>query len=136
MKLRRGEMPGMTWMLGLVDEAVQRAGLKVSTELMLFRKALLILEGLTAELSGGDVRIDDVLLVSFVERFCAEWPRRFSAGLTTKPRTRLSNVDLMRLLLSAPTAAARWLLAELSTGSSRIPTVRSKLGTPTAVGVP
>jgi ubiquinone biosynthesis protein len=136
-RLRRGELPGMNWMLGLLDDAVQQAGLRVSADLMLFRKTLLTLEGLIDELSEGDVRIDDVLLVSFVERFCSEWPQRFCQGLSEcSPGTRISNADLVRLLLSAPTAAARWVLAELASPSAFQSTNGLKLGAPAAAGVP
>ena len=61
----------------MLDEAVQRARLRVAADLLMFRKSLLTLEGVLAEINGGVLEIDDVLLADFCQHFIAEWPRRW-----------------------------------------------------------
>ena len=106
----------MTWLTGLLDDAVHRARLRVAADLLMFRKSLLTLEGVLAEISGGSPEIDDVLLADFCHNFITEWPRRWVASPHSREfATRLSNVDLTRTMLSWPSTFVRYWL-----GQSRI----------------
>jgi ubiquinone biosynthesis protein len=133
--LCRGEIPGLAWMVGLFDEAVCKAGVRLPAELMLFRKSLHALDGLVSELSAGDVRLDDVLIIDFARAFAADWPHRFFQGAASRNlRTRISNADLAKLALSTPSAFTRWL--SLNNPFTSIQPVRSQLGAPAAAGAP
>jgi ubiquinone biosynthesis protein len=108
-RARRGALPGLTWFIGLLDDATQTAHLRVSPELMLMRKALLTLEGVLAELGLNGDELDALLLTEFLIHFAGEWPRRWlSAPQSRAFATRLSNADLWRLLAAWPTTAMRW----------------------------
>ncbi|MFO0928518.1 MAG: AarF/UbiB family protein [Gemmataceae bacterium] len=109
-RVRGGQFPGFAWLTGMLDEAVQRARLGVGGELMVFRKTLHTLEGVLADL-GADVSPDRVLIGEFVRQLVTEWPVRWLAPPASRAfATRLSNADLLGVLLSLPCAAARlWL---------------------------
>jgi ubiquinone biosynthesis protein len=110
-RVRQGRFPGFTWLLGLLDEAVQTARLRVSTDLLLFRKALHTLEGVVADVGAGEGRIDAVLLGEFLRHLAAEWPRRWLAPPDSRAfATRLSNADLARVALGLPWAVAQFWL--------------------------
>ncbi len=108
-RVRQGELPGFRWLTGLLDEAVQGAGLRVGTDLLLFRKVLLTLEGVVADVSAGlGLDLDAVLMVSMLNRLVGELPFRTFAPLNSRSfGTRLSNADLMRLALALPWTTAR-----------------------------
>lgn len=111
--VRRGQLPGLTWLIDLLDAATQQARLRVATDMMLFRKTLHMLEGVIGELGAVGVRIEDVLLAEFVRHFGQEWPDRWIAFPTSRAfATRLSNVDLAATLMSWPLAVARFWQAE------------------------
>ena len=82
-RIRRGHFPGLTWLVGMLDEATQTAGLRVAADLMLFRKSLLTLEGVIGELGADDFQIDNVVLSEFVRHFGRRMARAmvFVAGL-------------------------------------------------------
>jgi ubiquinone biosynthesis protein len=110
-RIRRGQFPGFTWLMGLLDEAVRTARLRVGADLMLFRKTIYTLDGVVADIGARDSRIDDVLLKEFLGHFAVEWPERWTALPNSRAfATRLSNADLAQMMLSLPLAAARlWL---------------------------
>lgn len=100
--VRMGTFPGFSWLMALLDDAVLRARLHPETDLILFRKALLTLDGVLADVSA-DVRLDELLPFLFLRRLAREWPRR----LVTPPfsralETRLSSADLALFLLRLP----------------------------------
>ena len=74
-RIRLGKFPGFSWLMGMLDDAVLRAKLRAATDLLMFRKALLTLDGVLADVSA-DVRVDEILPVLFLRRLAAEWPRR------------------------------------------------------------
>jgi ubiquinone biosynthesis protein len=114
-RLRRGELPGLSWLVAMLDEAVQLAGLRPSPDLLLFRKSLHALEGVVADLGAGTFECDDALFVEFLRRFGREWLQRFVLPPQSRAlRTRLSNLDLARMLFGAPAAVVRFWQAELS----------------------
>jgi ubiquinone biosynthesis protein len=100
-QIRKGELPGFTWLKRLLDEAVQTAGLRVEAELMLFRRAIHIIEGVAADLEAQPTLIDRVFLSNFGFNFFAEWPLRFWMPPTSRAfLTRVSNGDLARLAMN------------------------------------
>ncbi len=108
-RLRRGQLPGLSWLVGMLDDATQSARLRVGADLMLFRKSLHTLEGVVADVGGCSGLIDRAMLTEFLRHFTAEWPRRWlSLPQSRDYATRLSNLDLTRTLLSTPAAAARF----------------------------
>jgi ubiquinone biosynthesis protein len=107
-RVRHGQLPGFTWLVGLIDEAVGSARLRFPADLLLFRKAFHSLEGVVADVGAGSSRVDDVLLGQFLRHLAAEWPQRWLALPGCRAfATRLSNADLARLMLGLPLAAAR-----------------------------
>jgi ubiquinone biosynthesis protein len=112
-RIRRGSFPGLSWLVGMLDEAVQTAGLRVGADLMLFRKSLHTLEGIIADIGAGKSQIDDILMSDFWRQFTSEWPRRWvSPPLSRQFATRLSNFDLTQTLLSTPAIAARFWMGQ------------------------
>jgi ubiquinone biosynthesis protein len=112
-KIRRGQTPGLNWIVGLLDEASRLAGLRVGTDMMLLRKSLLTLEGVIGELGADDFRMEDALFREFVRHFGCEWPDRWLSWPTSRAfATRLSNLDLTETMLGLPLAAARYWQAE------------------------
>lgn len=112
-RIRHGQLPGITWLVALLDEATHTARLRVAPDLLLFRKTLHTLEGVINELGADGFSLDQALLAEFVRHFGREWPTRwFAAPKSRSYPTRLSNIDLTRAFLSAPLAAARYWQAE------------------------
>lgn len=112
-RVRRGQLPGITWLVSLLDDATQVARLRVGPDLLLFRKSLHTLEGVLNELGADGFNMEQTLLVEFVRQFAREWPARWCAALSSRAfPTRLSNADLVHTYLSAPLAAARYWQAE------------------------
>jgi ubiquinone biosynthesis protein len=110
-RVRQGQFPGFTWLMGLLDEAVQTARLRVAADLLLFRKSLHTLEGVVADVGAGEGRIDRVLQGEFLRRLAVEWPGRWLARPDSRAfATRLSNADLARLVLGLPWAVTRYWL--------------------------
>ena len=66
-RVRQGMFPGFSWLMELLDDAVLRARLRAGTDLILFRKVLLTLEGVLADVSA-DVKIDELLPWLFLRR--------------------------------------------------------------------
>jgi ubiquinone biosynthesis protein len=107
-RIHHGDIPGLTWLVGLLDDATQHARLRPATDLILFRKSLLTLEGVIAEVAGTPGSTDEVLLMEFVRHFIAEWPGRcFKWAHLPNHTTRLSNLDIARLLCGLPATAVQ-----------------------------
>jgi ubiquinone biosynthesis protein len=105
---RSGQLPGLEWLVGLLDDASLEAGLRVSPEMMLFRKSLLTLKGVLADLTHNGFDADEVLLRDFLGQFASEWPLRWTAPLKSREfATRISNGDLLEMAWTWPFAAAR-----------------------------
>lgn len=112
-KVRHGQYPAFSWLVGLLDEAIQTARLKVDGEMMLFRKSLLTLEGVISDLGADGFRWDDVAAGEFLLQFGRELPGRwFSTPASNNFATRLSNLDLVETVLSYPLTLPRFWLAE------------------------
>jgi ubiquinone biosynthesis protein len=113
-ELRWGGSPGLAWLARLLDQLVGRAGLRLPGNLLLFRKALLTLEGVLADLTRTNAQaawtlLDQAVLGAFLAQWTREWPRRACAPFHTRSfGTHLSNTDLLGLLYSGPAALSRW----------------------------
>jgi len=113
-RIRSGQFPGLSWLVGMLDDAVQNARLRLAADLMLFRKTLHTLDGLLLDLHADGNRLDGVVMKKFVRHFAAEWPRRWTVQPTSRDfATRLSNVDLTKCLLGIPTTATRYWVAQM-----------------------
>ncbi|QDU56838.1 AarF/UbiB family protein [Aeoliella mucimassa] len=113
-RVRQGELPGMRWLVGMLDEAYHLAGLRLGADLVLFRKTLHTFDGVLNDLSGEDDRLDEVLFGQFVQQLIAEWPRRWAVMPHCRDfATRLSNFDLTRSLMEIPNTATRYWLGRI-----------------------
>ena len=112
-KVRHGQFPGLSWVVGLLDEATRTARLRVAADMLQFRKSLLTLEGVITDLGAEAFCIDEVVAFEFLRQFGRElFQRWFSTPSSRKFATRLSNVDLAETVLSCPLAIPRYWLAE------------------------
>ena len=103
--------------MGLLDEAVQTARLRVGADLLLFRKTLHTLEGVVADIGAEASPIDAVLLGEFLHQLVVEWPQRWLALPHSRAfATRLSNADLAQWVLTLP-----WAMTQLWLDSFRQP---------------
>ena len=132
-RIRRGQFPGFSWLMGLLDEAAQDAGLRVNADLLLFRKSLYTLEGVVADVGEDRGQIDNVLTRQFLRHFVSEWPSRWLHLPNSRDfATRLSNADLTRAMLSYPATATRFWTGHASDALESCAR-RCKTVSPTAV---
>ena len=97
----------------MLDAAVQQARLRVSADLMLFRKSLLTLEGVVAEVGPPGQPMDLVMFLEFLRHFAEEWPRRWLALPQCREfATRLSNLDLAQTVCGVPSTLLRFWMGE------------------------
>lgn len=112
-RLYRDELPGFPWLLGLLGDAMLRAGVRFGEDLVLFRKAVLTLEGVAADVSTG-TSLSKILPLSGGAQFLREWARRCVASPVSREfATHVSNLDLLSLYFAAPSAATRILADRL-----------------------
>jgi hypothetical protein len=116
LELRRGQFPGLVWLTGLLDCLALRAGVRMSGDLLLFRKALLTLEGVLADLTQSESQsgriLDETVLASFLRQWAMEWPERFVRPLSARSfGTHLSTADVLGLWCASPWTVGRWCLA-------------------------
>ena len=101
--------PGFSWLTGMLDEAVQKAGLRLSGDLLLFRKTLHALEGVVADIGTAPDALDQVLLRRFMMQLAVEWPLRWlKSPFSRAYGTRLSSADLMGSALKLPAVVGRY----------------------------
>jgi ubiquinone biosynthesis protein len=109
-KVRAGTIPALDWMLALLDRLATSCRVEFSEGLALFRKALLALLGVLADVSENPVA-DRVLIRTGVMQLTREFLARFLAPPgSRKFGTHVSNEDLFRLLASWPLTATRFWL--------------------------
>jgi len=102
--------PEFSWVTKLMDAAVLECGAQFSEGLLLFRKSLLVLEGVIADLVG-EGGFDTLLFSSTIQRMAGEWPARaFLPPSSRKLGSRLSTFDLLVAGFMFPwNAASRWI---------------------------
>ncbi len=121
-KIRLGQFPGLTWLVGMLDEAVRDARLRLKVDLMMFRKSLYTLEGVVAEVGACTEAFDRVLTLRFIQHLMMEWPSRwFSMPNSRKFATHLSNFDVTQAILNCPSSIARFWMGQ---GSDFLTTLR------------
>jgi ubiquinone biosynthesis protein len=107
-KLYVGEFPGFRWSQSLLDDASLSAGVQFSSELLLYRKSVLTIEGVVSDISSKS-SIGRVLPASAARQFLRELTARaFSLPGSRHFGTHLSNLDLISLYWGGPTAVARF----------------------------
>ena len=113
-ELRWGGRPGVSWLTRLLDALATEAGARFKGGLLLFRKSLLTLEGVLADVSGrdegaADALLDQALLTGLMEHLAVEWPQRWRTPADSRAfQTHLSTQDLLSLWYSAPEVWARY----------------------------
>jgi ubiquinone biosynthesis protein len=119
--IRRGLFPGILWLANLLEDLMVPARLHFNADLLLFRKSLLTLEGVLADLTGEDDTaqrqlLDQALFTTLLRQWQAEWPARVLAPWQTRSfATHLSTQDLLRCCWSAPATFWRWWGQTLAT---------------------
>lgn len=107
-KLYEGELPGFRWSQTLLDEASLRAGVRFSSELLLYRKSVLTIEGVVSDISRK-CSIDRTLPAAAARQFFQELAERaFAPPASRHFGTHLSNLDLISLYWGIPLAAAKF----------------------------
>jgi len=111
-RLRGGAAPGLAWLLALLDRAALEAGARFGSDLLLFRKSLLTLDGVIRDLVP-DYPLSLDLALAGLRHLVEEWPSRLLANpVSRRFATHLSNLDLLSLLWLGPTRARNaWLLS-------------------------
>lgn len=109
-ELRWDRLPGMRWLMQVLDSAVLGAGVRFGDNLLLFRKTFLTIDHVARDVAGEDT-LDGALATSALRELCEEWPRRALAPPGTRDfGTRLSNLDLLGGWVALPRAASRLCL--------------------------
>jgi ubiquinone biosynthesis protein len=100
--LRRGALPGLSWLLALLDRAAIEAGASFGPDLLLFRKSLLTLDGVVRDLAPRYPLGLDLALAG-ARHFLEEWPMRLVSSPTSRAfATHLSSLDVLSLAWLAP----------------------------------
>lgn len=106
---REPRIPGFRWLLDLLDDAMLSAGLRFGKDLLLFRKSVLTIEGVVADVSEKG-SLDWALPLAAVKQFSHELTSRAFALPTSREQfgTHLSNLDLLSLYWKVPSTATRF----------------------------
>lgn len=106
-KVKKGRLPGPTWMGELFD-GLLGAGVQFPADLLLFRKSLFTIKGVLNDVDP-DFSIDREFLTAFARVLVREAPKRLlSLPFSREFRTQLSNLDLIRAYLNSPAILARY----------------------------
>lgn len=109
-QLRWGERPGFHWLLGLLDRAAGEARLRLSEDLVLFRKAVHTLSGILSELSTPNC-IDHLLLESgWVHYLRGDMDAALRYGPPGGLVAGSADARLLQLWCTAPATMARFWL--------------------------
>lgn len=107
-QLYKGRRLGFRWMLDLLDRVMLSTGVRFGKDLLLFRKSVLTLEGVVADVYG-DSTFDPALASVAFGQFSRELPRRPMASFTSRAfGTHLSNMDLISLYWGIPVSASKF----------------------------
>jgi ubiquinone biosynthesis protein len=119
-RLRRGAVPGLGWLIGLLDQAAMQADARFPDELLLFRKSLLTLTGVIDDLAPGYLVGLDVVGAG-LKQLAREVPQRALASPTSRRfATHLSNLDLLGLAFSGPALAGNFWRQTLADVGQRL----------------
>ncbi|MCB1852911.1 MAG: hypothetical protein KDI83_19425 [Gammaproteobacteria bacterium] len=109
-EVRQGHFPGFAWAQRLLDSVALANVMSFPRNLVLFRKTLLTLSSVVADIAENS-SVDQIMLATGAREFFTEAPQRMLAHPTARTfGTHLSNLDLLALWYTAPnSAAAYWL---------------------------
>jgi len=115
-RIRRGTFPGLSWLVGMLDEVVHTTALRPRHDLLLFRKTFHALEGTLADIGSTAADTDWALTRQFLDHLAREWPLRWQTPATSRAfPTRLSNADLAEWTFALPFSAMQiWLQRSLT----------------------
>ena len=107
-EVRGGRFPGFDWMTSLLDALAATSAVRFREEVSLFRKALLTLAGVAADVSP-DMAMDGVLVREGASQFIASlwWRPWVWPDLRPRGGAHLSNADLFGLGAEIPASALR-----------------------------
>lgn len=106
--VRLGEFPGIEWMTALFDRLAAAQALRFPDALILFRKSLLTLSGVVADISETP-SVDSVIMRTGWLDLLGGLPFRPLAAMDSRSRgTHLSNADLFGIWAGLPATAARF----------------------------
>ena len=113
-EVRRGRFPGFAWMTSMMDTLAATSAVRFPEEVTLFRKALLTLSGVVADISPS-ATIDEVLVREGMGAFIRGLPGRPWAWPDSRQRmgAHISNADLVGLGVELPVAALRFWIEAL-----------------------
>jgi ubiquinone biosynthesis protein len=101
-RVHRGELPGIGWLVELIDDLVMRGAVRFPPNLLVLRKSWVALGGVLLTLDP-DFSPESELAKQIVLRALRELPRRwFSLPFSRGFSNHLSNFDLLRLTASGP----------------------------------
>ena len=109
-EIRQGCFPGFDWSQRLLDNAALSTGMGFAENLVLFRKALLTLSSVVADIDSN-ASVDRIMLGAGLRRFSGEAYQRVFADADSRSfGTHVSNADLINLFGAWPgTAASYWV---------------------------
>lgn len=111
--VRAGRLPGLSWVASILDRAAHN-GARFSSDLLLFRKATLTVEGILHDIHP-DVGADATLLTTGLRQLVAEWPARWiTSPLDRRFGSHVANADLLHVLLAMPAATMNLWLGQWS----------------------
>nr|VFK10233.1 MAG: ubiquinone biosynthesis protein [Candidatus Kentron sp. LPFa]VFK28466.1 MAG: ubiquinone biosynthesis protein [Candidatus Kentron sp. LPFa] len=106
-RLHPYKFPGFDWLLKLLDDAKLLAEVRFPRDLLLFRKSVLTLEGVVADICAN-CHIGKVLPISAIHEFLHELLDRSTCSpLSRSFGTHVSNLDLLGLYWSLPMGIGR-----------------------------
>lgn len=107
-QLYEGKLPGFCWLMDLLDRVMLSTGMRFGKDLLLFRKSVLTLEGVVADVFEEGA-FDAALAAVAIRQVSKEWPTRALALPTSRAfGTHLSNLDLLSLYWEVPATASRF----------------------------
>lgn len=104
----KGRFPGYRWLLDVLDQAMLLANIRFSRDLLLFRKSVLTLEGVIADISLREP-FDRVMTAAALRQLSLEWGDRVFALPSSRAfGSHISNLDLMSLYFELPATISRF----------------------------
>lgn len=107
-QVRRGRAPGFGWLTDLMDAVGVSGALRYPRNLALFRKNVLTLSGVVADVSPG-VDVDAVMLRRVAREAAREsWVRNLAPAWSRDSALHVSQADVWGLMASTPLVASRY----------------------------
>ena len=107
--IRQGHLPGLSWLTGLLDDAVQSAAPEFFVRFAYVSQVAADVVRGASEIGADGFDLDQVVLSEFLRIAIMEWPGRWLALPNSRRfATRLSNWDITEIVLSSPLIAGRY----------------------------